>query len=291
MKLARNVAVLSIVIGSYACLVAPLDAKAPARRAPAPRTTAGGGAVYPQCLYQGKLTRWIAEQMPIRVWVSHGLSMDSIVDPATGAPVTNTANTAHWGDAVIQLLQSGQISALPVAPSYNEEQYNAAVSGLAEWKRFEPEGLFKYEFTDNPEDADVYVFWTNHFVNKLGLALFENDIRGQTSKWLLPAEAVVTALQRNDVELIRRSRKPVVILLRTTDNSMSSSQGGGPNPPMNTAKMRAAAAHEMGHVLGIDGHSPVGSDLMSVYYGNGNISANDAATIRYVYKHAAQMIP
>ena len=260
---------------------AALAAKPQQHRKPT-ATTSGGGGVYQQCLYQGKVTRWIQEQMPFKVWVSHGLCLDKINDPETGAPVTNTSNTGHWGDAVVQLVQAGQINNLPQSEGYSEDQYRAAVQGILSWQALQKEGLFQYDLTDNPEEADVYVFWTPHFVNKLGLALFENDIRGQTSRWLLPAQAVVTAMQRNDLDLIRRSRKPVVILLRTTRQD---------GQPILATNMFAAAAHEMGHCLGIDGHSPAPTDLMSVYYGKGVQSANDWATMRYLYRRPAEMIP
>ena len=250
----------------------------------APAAPATAGAVYPQfkCA-NGQTSRWIREQMPFRVWVAHGLSLDGIVDPASGAPVTNTANTAHWPDAVIGVMANEQqLNTLPIAELFSEQQYQAALQGINSWKALEKEGLYSFELTDNPQDADVYVFWTNHFVNKMGLALFENDIRGLTAKYLLPVRDVVAAIQRNDLETVRRSRKPVVILLRTSEAD---------GQPINLGKLKAAAAHEFGHALGIDGHSPYPGDLMSIYYGRGVISPNDAATMRYVYKHPADLMP
>lgn len=256
---------------------------APARRTAA-RTAAPAAAVYPQYrLPSGQAAHWIAEQMPVRVWVSHGASLDQIIDPATGAPVTNTANTKGWPDAVMGVMQSPEgIGNLPAAPGFSEQHWQAAVAGINSWKFLEKEGLCSYELVDNPDDADIYVFWTNHFVNKLGLALFENDIRGYTAKYLLPTSAVRQAIARNDLEMVRRSRKPVVILLRTTAADGS---------PIALDKMKASAAHEFGHALGIDGHSPFPTDLMSVYYGRGVVSANDAATMRYLYRHAADLMP
>jgi hypothetical protein len=248
-----------------------------------------GGAIYAQCLYQGKVSRWIPQQMPFKVWVSHGLTMDQIIDPATGAPVTSKDNTAHWGDAVIQVLQSGQLDKLPRSEGYTEDQYVAACRGILAWKSLEKEGLLSYDLTDSPDEADVYVFWTPRFVNKLGLALFENDIRGETSRWLLPAQAVISAMQKNDLDLIRRSRKPVVILLRTT------LADGTPMPPI---RMQENATHEMGHCLGYDGHSPNAIDIMSASYGGPRAlsgpagpSVNDLATLRWLYHKPAEMIP
>lgn len=278
----RIVAILLTFAFFYAAAMPSQAARQPAKRT----ASAGAGAatVYPQFrLANGQSAHWIAEQMPVRVWVSHGLSMDSIIDDATGAPVTNTANTKGWPDAVISLMANPeQIQNLAVAPAFSEQQWQAAVQGINSWKFLEREGLCSYELVDNPEDADIYVFWTHHFVNKLGLALFENDIRGYTAKYLLPTSVVRQAIARNDLELVRRSRKPVVILLRTTEAD---------GTPIPLPKMKASAAHEFGHALGIDGHSPFAGDLMSIYYGRGVVSANDAATIRYLYRHNADLMP
>lgn len=275
-------------LGALTVLIAGLTlalsyVPATAAKRPQVRQAAPAAAVYPQYrLPNGQSAHWIAEQMPVRVWVSPGLSLDSIIDPATGAPVTNTANTKAWPDAVINVMQSGQMDRLPIAQQYSEQQWQAAVQGINSWKFLEKDGLCKYEYVENPEDADVYVFWTHHFVNKLGLALFENDIRGYTAKYLLPTSAVMQAIARNDLELIRRSRKPVVILLRTAEAD---------GTPIALGKMKASAAHEFGHALGIDGHSPFAGDLMSIYYGRGVVSANDAATIRYLYRRPADLMP
>ncbi len=70
--------------------------------------------------------------------------------------------------------------------------------------------------------------------------------------------------------------------LRTTE---------GNGVPMAFLKMRASAAHEFGHALGIEGHSRNPADLMSLYYGNGTVSPSDAATIRYLYHLTPDLIP
>jgi hypothetical protein len=272
---------LVAAVGITASLHPVEAARRPAARSAAPAQSA---SIYPQYrLPSGQSAHWIAEQMPVRVWVSHGLSLDQIIDPATGAPVTNTANTKGWPDAVINVMQDAEAAnRLPIAEGFSEQEWQAAVAGFNSWKFLQKEGLVTYDFVDNPDDADVYVFWTNHFVNKMGLALFENDIRGYTAKYLLPTSAVLQAIQRNDLEMVRRSRKPVVILLRTSESNGN---------PIDLGKMKASAAHEFGHALGIDGHSPFAGDLMSVYYGRGVVSANDAATIRYLYRHPADLMP
>lgn len=219
--------------------------------------------------------RWIPDQMPLKVYVSHGLTLDGIIDPELGAPMTNVDNKAKWPDLVASVVQNPEtMQNLPVANGFVPDHYQAAVQGIGSWKAFEKENLFSFQFTDDPGDADIYVFWTNHFVNKLGLGLFAQDIRGYTSKESFSYKAIMSGKQA--------MFKPVVTLLRTTE---------GQGQAMPFVKMKASAAHEFGHALGIEEHSTNPNDLMSLYYGHGVISPNDAATIRYLYHLTPDLIP
>jgi hypothetical protein len=150
------------------------------RKGPAHAQPSGGAAIYPQFKFKdGRVVRWIREQMPLKVYVSRGLSLDNFVEPTMGAPRTNVDNSDDWPNIVVDLLQNpDQINQLPIAPGYSEDMYQAALQGINSWKVLEPEGLYSFALTDNPEDADIFVFWTKHFVNKMGLALFANVIRG-----------------------------------------------------------------------------------------------------------------
>lgn len=235
----------------------------------------GGAIVYPQYRSAYGVIRWIKEQMPLKVYVSRGQSIDGIIDEQLGAPVANVNNLNRWPDLVASILgNQEQLQTLPLAQGYTADQYQAAVQGINSWKAFEKEGLFSFVLTDDPMEADIYVFWCHHFVDKMGLALFAGDIRGYTSKTSFPYKAVMSGA--------RVDFKPVVIVLRTTEaNGIS----------MPFGKMKASAAHEFGHALGIDQHSNYPTDLMSIYYGNGVISPNDAATIRYLYHLPPDLIP
>jgi len=254
------------------------------RQLPPARPGGGGGAarqaaagpsgVYPQALFNGKIVRWVQDQMPLKVYVSRGHSIDGFMDEELGVPRTNVDGKHRWPHLVAEIIDNGQINNLPVAEGFVAPHYDAALQGINFWKGFEKEGLFQYVLVNDPSDADIYVFWTHHFVNKLGLGLFANDIRGYTSKEIFDYKLVLQGKQP--------LFQPVVILLRT-----SNQQGA----PMSNEKMRASAGHEFGHALGIDQHSTNPYDLMSVYYGRGVVSNNDAATIRYIYKHQADYIP
>jgi predicted Zn-dependent protease len=239
-----------------------------------PAVRAGSGVVYPEFRSNYGTIRWVADQMPVKVYVAPGLTLDSIIDPQLGAPMTNVDGRDRWPDLVADVVSNPQqFQSLQVAQGYIPEHFQAAVQGINSWKAFERDGV-KFQIVDDPAEADIHVFWTNHFVNKLGLGLFQNDIRGYTAKRSFPYKAILSGKQAQF--------KPVVTLLRTTE-------GNGVTMPF--VKMKASAAHEFGHALGIEGHSPYASDLMSVYYGRGVISTNDAATIRYLYHCTPDLIP
>ena len=98
-----------------------------AAKAPVKRTGSGGGGggggVYPQFKFGGqKVVRWIPEQMPLHVYISHGLCLDELgVDPVAGGPLSNVDNTAGWPDLVSQAVSNPDaFNNMKVAENYNE---------------------------------------------------------------------------------------------------------------------------------------------------------------------------
>lgn len=272
----------AIAVSLVALLIFASQAKAQFRSyatqpsAPAGRTVQyGGGTVYPEFRNRAGSIRWIKDQMPLKVYVSNGRAVDGFIDPDLGATYFNVNNLDLWPDYIAQILDDPEkLNQLPQAEGFVPEHYQAVLQGINMWKPFEKEGLFSYQLTNDPQDADIYVFFVNHFVDKLGLGLFAGDIRGYTAKRCFPLKAIMAGGHA--------SFKPVLIMLRTIDST---------GVPMPFNKMKASAGHEFGHALGIDGHSTNTNDLMSGYYGRGVLSTNDAATIRYLYHLTPDLIP
>lgn len=235
----------------------------------------GQSTVYPEFRSQYGVIRWVPQQMPLKVYVSRGLTLDSVLDEEQGVPANNVSNINKWPDLVAEVISNPEtFNDLGQAEGYNDTHYQACLEGISMWKNFEPEQLFAFIFVDDPTVADIHVFWVHHFVDKMGLALFQTDIRGYTAKRSFPYKAVMSGAQADF--------KPVLIQLRTTEAN---------GVPMPYQKMRAAAAHEFGHALGIEGHSTNPNDLMSLYYGHGQLSASDKTTIRYLYRLTPDLIP
>lgn len=107
------------------------------------QSPAGSGTVYPQFRSKSGNIHWLSEQMPLKVYVSPGLSIEKIIDPNLGACAFNVDNLDHWPDVAADLLQQPeQMAHLPLAQGFYQEYYQAAIDGINEWKPFEKKDYF-----------------------------------------------------------------------------------------------------------------------------------------------------
>ena len=98
-----------VLVIALTAFYAESTAAAPKRSHPstAPKTAAPSGVVYQEFRGpNGAVIHWLPDQMPLNVYIAPGTSLDSIIDPATGAPATSTGNLDHWPDLVASVIQN-----------------------------------------------------------------------------------------------------------------------------------------------------------------------------------------
>jgi Matrixin len=198
--------------------------------------------------------RWDTRHFPLRVWISEGKKLPEVPWETI---------TQDRVPRVVELLKdSGAgLNALPAAPGWTPELNDAAADGFERWRGMENEGVVRYGFVDDPNKADVLVFFTEHFMGGDGPG--GTSVHGQTYG------QVFTAQQLSDKIRLGQRSVPVVIELKIEDVS----------------RLSADAAHEFGHALGIKAHSPYYDDLMYVNRSTAERpTESDKATLRWLYK-------
>jgi hypothetical protein len=206
------------------------------------------------------LVRWEPKKMPLKVWISPGLSLPDLpfaelqqvrpdqVYGILAAPQDPAANPT--GDPFF---------GLPQASGWTPEINAQVQAGIMQWKQFEGERLFSFDFTDDPRQAQILVFFVDAFRDSSSPGGIM--VGGNTCAQVYPlAQALSINIQQ----------KPVVIELSTRVNELPE-------------KMIGASAHEFGHALGIKAHSPYREDIMNENEVVHSLSAADKATIRKLY--------
>jgi predicted Zn-dependent protease len=207
------------------------------------------------------LVRWEPKKMPLKVWISPGLSLPDL---------SFSELQKVRPDQVYQMLvtqQDPQVNpngdpffGLPVANGWTPDTNVQVQAGISEWSQFQNEGLFSFTFTDNPREAQIMVFFVDAFRDSTSPGGIM--VGGNTCAQVYPlAQAMSVNIQQ----------KPVIIELSTLVNSTPE-------------KMLGATAHEFGHALGIKAHSPYRDDIMHENRIVTQLSPADKATIRRLYK-------
>lgn len=211
-----------------------------------------------------KIVRWESRFMPLKVYVSPGKKL-----PEEPISVIN----AQRPQEVLSLLKANPnaLSALPTCPGWSPELNSAAIQGIEQWKQFQNEGLFSFEFVDDPTIANIFLFWAERFTGDEGVGGVSTG--GNTVAVLYDANEVRTREASIGQPL---QGTPVIIELQVMQDSYE--------------RLQARAAHEFGHALGIKAHSPYNQDLMCVNGIAKLLSNSDKATIRWLYRQKPQYV-
>lgn len=213
-----------------------------------------------------KLVHWEGRFMPLKVWISPGKKL--IEEPI------QTIN-AQRPQEVYNMLNSDRnaIAGLQQCASWTPDMMQAAIQGIEQWREFQNEGLFSFQFVEDPTQANILLFWADRLTGDESAGGVSTG--GNTVAILYDANQVHQAEAQHGKPV---HGTPVIIEVVAIPEF---------------EKLQARIAHEFGHALGIKEHSPYNDDLMCVNGIAKYVSASDKATIRWLYKQppAYLMLP
>ena len=210
-----------------------------------------------------KLVRWEARFMPLKVWISPGKKL-----PEEAIQTIN----AQRPQEVYNLLNGNRaaIDGLARCMAWSPEMNQAAAAGIEQWRPFQTEGLFSFQFVDDPSQANILLFWADRLTGDESAGGISTA--GNTVAVLYDANQVHQA----EAQLNKPVHGTPVIIEVVA------------NPEYE--KLQARVAHEFGHALGIKEHSPYNDDLMCVNGIAKTLSPADVATIRWLYHQKPQLL-
>lgn len=213
-----------------------------------------------------KLVHWEKRFMPLKVWISPGKKL--IEEPI------QTIN-AQRPQEVYNMLNSDRnaVAGLQQCASWSPDMNQAATQGIEQWREFQNEGLFSFEFVNDPGEANILLFWADRLTG--------DESTGGVSTGGNTVAVLYDANQVHQAEA--RTGKPVhgtPVIIEVVAN-------------VEFEKLQARIAHEFGHALGIKEHSPYNDDLMCVNGIAKYLSPSDKATVRWLYRQppAFLMLP
>ncbi|HIA54461.1 MAG TPA: matrixin family metalloprotease [Candidatus Melainabacteria bacterium] len=209
--------------------------------------------------------RWEPRKMPLRVWISPGLELPSLPFQELKATRVNTVAQMCFG------ADPNPFASLTQVNGWKDEMGEAVCAGIEMWKPFEQEGLFSFDFTGNPREANILVFFNDNFAGATEPGGISTG--GYTCAQAIPFAKIAEALREG-----KNPRTPPVVMELSL----------GVNSTLE--KLKAATAHEFGHALGIKAHSPYRDDIMHENRVVEQLSQADKNTIRRLYRSRTQWV-
>jgi len=210
--------------------------------------------------------RWEPRKMPLKVWISPGLELPPLPFQQLKATRVNTVAQMCFSNS-----PTNPFAALNQVNGWNDEMGEAVAAGIEMWKPLEQEGLFSYDFTANPKEANILVFFNQNFEGATEPGGISTG--GYTCAQAIPYAKIAEALKEGKHPLT----PPVVMELSLGVNHT-------------LERLKAATAHEFGHALGIKAHSPYRDDIMHENRVVEQLSQADKNTIRRLYRSRTQWV-
>jgi hypothetical protein len=137
---------------------------------------------------------------------------------------------------------------------------NRFVTAFTQWMPEESDGKLHYKLVSDPDDANIVVSRVNSFDDLPsgagGQTTYDYNQEGQPSSGVKKVSIRMFCPSHNSQDLTQRTKD----------------------------KLYSLCLHEIGHALGLDGHSPNGLDIMYWKSASLELSARDRATIAKLYK-------
>lgn len=175
-------------------------------------------------------------------------------------PFTTASGTVKWPQNKIPV--KIYIASGSRVPGYKSQYQGIMNDAFKSWEGASQDRI-KFDFVNKPESANIECVWTNDYL--------------QVSSPAEGGEAQVS-WSSNGIEHVK-----VVIL--TSDPT--------PDSPLTDNQIQAVCLHEIGHSLGLIGHSPKPSDIMFCSMPSADnkiaLSPRDTSTIRHLYASDVQI--
>lgn len=184
-------------------------------------------------------------------------SIASGKDSSSGADYfafTTVSGTVKWADAKLPL--KVYVATGSRVPGFKAEYQGIMNDAFKSWSTASVDKV-KFDFVNKPEGADIDCVWTNDY--------------SQVSSPSEGGEAQVSWSPKG-IEHVK-------IVILTADPT--------PDSPLTQNQVQAVCLHEIGHALGLIGHSPKSSDIMFCSMPSADqkvaLSPRDVGTIKHLY--------